>query len=267
MVRYRPGPSKEQPMSVVTPQVVYPDQDGKPMSDNTKQARWIFVLYGNLAAQFRSRDDVFVAADNLWYPVEGDAAIRQAPDVYAVFGRPKGDRGSYKQWEEGGVPLTAVVEILSPGNEPGDEPRKHLFYEEYGVEEYYVYDPDADDLTIYTRGPHGAAFRRRKPATFTSPRLGIRFDFSGEEMVAFGPDGGRSLTFDELKTREEQETARADREADRADREAARADQALAQAAAERQRNEQIRVLSRKRRADTATPEELAELDHLTDGD
>jgi Uma2 family endonuclease len=239
--------------SVVTPEVVYPDRDGKPMSDNTKQARWIFVLYGNLVAQYRDRDDVFVAADNLWYPVEGNDKIRQAPDVYVVFGRPKGDRGSYKQWEEGGVPLTVVFEILSPGNEPGEEARKLLFYEEYGVEEYYVYDPEDDLLKIWKRGPMGAAFQGCNPRRFTSPRLGIRFDLSGEELAVIGPDDKRFLTFEELKTLQEQETARADREA--------------ARATAAQELIERIKVLSRKRRAGTATPEELAELDRLTNGD
>ena len=30
--------------------IVYPESDGLPMSDNTRQFRWIVVLYGNLAA-------------------------------------------------------------------------------------------------------------------------------------------------------------------------------------------------------------------------
>ena len=33
-----------------------------------------------------------------------------------VFGRPKGYRGSYRQWEEGGIAPQVVFEILSPGN-------------------------------------------------------------------------------------------------------------------------------------------------------
>jgi Uma2 family endonuclease len=33
-----------------------------------------------------------------------------------VFGRPKGDRGSYKQWEENNIIPQVVFEILCPGN-------------------------------------------------------------------------------------------------------------------------------------------------------
>src|SRR4051794_9404762 len=71
--------------------IQYPERDGKPMADNTKQARWIFVLYGNLCALFREVSDVFVAADLFWYAVEGDPGAVQAPDVLVVFGRPRGD--------------------------------------------------------------------------------------------------------------------------------------------------------------------------------
>src|SRR5579872_875603 len=96
--------------------IVYPESDGQPMADNSRQFRWIFVLAGNLAAEYRDRVDVFVSGNQFWYPVEGEPEIRLAPDVYVVFGRPKGDRPSYKQWEEGGIPMTVVFEVLSPSN-------------------------------------------------------------------------------------------------------------------------------------------------------
>jgi hypothetical protein len=58
------------------PEVVYPSSDGKPMADNTLQFQWIVTIEGNLEALFRDREDVFVAGDNLWYPVEGEPEIR-----------------------------------------------------------------------------------------------------------------------------------------------------------------------------------------------
>jgi Uma2 family endonuclease len=78
--------------------VIYPDSDGQPMADNTKPFRWIVMIKENLELLFRDRPDVFVAGDLLWYPVAGDNTLRQAPDALVVFGRPKGDRGSYQQW-------------------------------------------------------------------------------------------------------------------------------------------------------------------------
>ncbi|TRV23640.1 MAG: Uma2 family endonuclease, partial [Microcystis wesenbergii Mw_MB_S_20031200_S109D] len=97
-------------------QIVYPDSDGNPMADNTRQFRWITTIKANLDWLFANNADVFVAGDLLWYPVEGDNKTRQAPDVMVAFGRPKGERGSYQQWKEENIPPQVVFEILSPGN-------------------------------------------------------------------------------------------------------------------------------------------------------
>jgi Uma2 family endonuclease len=50
--------------------IIYPDGDGKPMADNTKQFRWITVIYYNLEWLFAQDENVFVAGDLLWYPKE-----------------------------------------------------------------------------------------------------------------------------------------------------------------------------------------------------
>jgi hypothetical protein len=81
----------------------YPESDGEPMADNTLQFKWIAILKWNLEHLFASNPNVFVAGDHLIYPVEGDIATRQAPDVYVAFGPAKGDRGCCKVFEEGGV--------------------------------------------------------------------------------------------------------------------------------------------------------------------
>jgi hypothetical protein len=73
--------------------------------------------------------------------VEGQPKIRQAPDALVAFGRPKGYRGSYRQWVEGGIPPHVVFEVLSPNNRHNELIRKFQFYDRHGVEEYYVFDP------------------------------------------------------------------------------------------------------------------------------
>lgn len=113
--------------------VLFPDSDGKPMSDNTLQFEWIALIKQGMELAFRDRPDVFVAGDLLWYPDKTTDKIRQAPDVMVVVGRPKGYRGSYKQFNEEGVAPQVVFEIMFPGNRPGEMIRKYEFYEEYGV--------------------------------------------------------------------------------------------------------------------------------------
>ena len=68
-----------------------------------------------------------------------------------AIGRPKGDRGSYQQWREEGIAPQVVFEIRSPGNRLGEMHRKLRFYEQYGVSEYYLYDPDRLDFTGWMR--------------------------------------------------------------------------------------------------------------------
>ncbi|GBF78744.1 hypothetical protein AsFPU1_0133 [Aphanothece sacrum FPU1] len=76
--------------------LIYLESDGKPMADNTKQFRWIVVIKENLELLFRKDETIFIAGDLLWYPVEENNTLAQAPDTMVVFGRPKGDRGSYQ---------------------------------------------------------------------------------------------------------------------------------------------------------------------------
>ena len=189
--------------------IVYPDSDGKPMSDNTLQFRWIVTIKEGVDALFSHDPDVFVAGDLLWYPVEGEPKIRIGPDVLVVFGRPKGDRGSYKQWEEGGIAPQVVFEIVSPGNRLTELVRKLRFYQRYGVEEYYVYDPDDNSLFAYVRRGE-TLVRVRQLSDYVSRRLGIRFELSGPEMVVYRPDGQRFLTFEELQAAYDQQKRRAD---------------------------------------------------------
>jgi Uma2 family endonuclease len=180
------------------PKVDYPESDGKPMADNTKQFRWIQVIQGNLAALYRDDPNVFVAGDLLWYPVEGINEISNAPDVMVVFGRPKHDRGSYVQCEEDGIGPQVVFEVLSPSNSASEMMDKQVWYGDYEVQEYYVYDPQKNSLHAY-RLEHDWLRPLRFAKEFVSPLLKIRFDLTGSEMSVFYPDGRPFLTFEQLE--------------------------------------------------------------------
>src|SRR4051812_1358280 len=122
--------------------VYYPDSDGKPMAENTLQFEWIVKIKGGLDHLFADDRNVLVAGDLFWYPVEGHPETVIAPDAMVVFGRPKGHRPSYRQWEEGGIAPQVAFEVLSPANRFGEMSAKFDFYQRYGVEEYYIVNPD-----------------------------------------------------------------------------------------------------------------------------
>ncbi|NWJ98462.1 MAG: Uma2 family endonuclease [Chloroflexi bacterium] len=166
-------------------EIIYPESDGKPMADNTKQFEWILTLGGGLLALFEDRPDVFVAGDLLWYPKQGHPEVCAAPDAMVVFGRPKGYRGSYRQWEEENIPPQVTFEILSPGNSTEEMSLKRDFYERHGVQEYYIYDPDILKLTGWIR--RGVRLEPIAPMRgWVSPLLDLRFEFDG-------PDGELKL--------------------------------------------------------------------------
>jgi len=185
----------------------HPDSDGQPMADNTIQFHWIVVIKENLELLFSDRPDVFVAGDLLWYP-DKRSLVRQAPDAMVVFGRPKGDRGSYKQWSENNTAPQVVFEILSPGNRPAEMAKKLLFYQRYGVEEYYIYDPYKIELTGLLRSGDWLDPIEQLNG-WVSPRLGIRFELTSETLKIYRPDGQKFLTFAEIEDRAKQAEQRA----------------------------------------------------------
>jgi Uma2 family endonuclease len=177
--------------------VLYPDDDGLPISDNTLQFGWIVKLKEGCEALFQDNPDVFVAGNLLWYPIEGDNKTRRAPDAMVVFGRPKGYRGSYKQWEEDNIAPQVVFEVLSPGNTLSEMALKLQFYTRFGVEEYYLYDPDNNDLTGWKRTETGLTVIESFNG-WVSPRLGVQFVLAEPELEVIRPDGQRFLSYVEL---------------------------------------------------------------------
>jgi len=216
-------------MSTSTPpavqsEIFYPDTDDQPMAENTLQYEWIVTIKEGSERALRDRPAAFVAGDLFWYPVQGHPEIVQAPDILIAIGRPRGHRLSYKQWEEGGVAPQVVFEILSPSNRPTAMGEKLKFYERYGVEEYYIYDPEYIELAGYLRG-QGRLEPIAEMNGWTSPRLGIRFDMSGPELMVYGPDGERFLTFRELAEQRDQLAEQRDQLAEQRDQLAEQRDQ------------------------------------------
>jgi Uma2 family endonuclease len=234
--------------------IIYPDSDGQPMAENTKQFDWIVTLVGGLQTLFADNPNVFVAGDLLWYPVEGDNKTRIAPDALVAFGRPKGHRGSYKQWEEGGVAPQVVFEVLSPGNTRKEMAGKLVFYDRYGVEEYYLYDPDNGRLQGWLR-QEGRLVEIAWMRGWTSPRLGVHFELDGVDLCLTGPDGQCFVTYLELAQRAEraeQAAQRAEQAAQRVAQQAQRAEQAAQRAAAAESELARLRALLKQQGIDFA---------------
>ncbi len=191
------------------------------MAENTKQFDYIVTVKGGLDSLYRDDPNVFVAGDHFWYPVEGNPKIRTAPDVMVAFGRPKGHRGSYMQWREGGIAPQVVFEIWSPGNRYGEMMRKFDFYQRYGVEEYYLYDPETGELCGWLR--KGDVLEEITEMTnWVSPRLKVRFVLAGGELQLFGRNGKKFESYVELAEKAQKLEKQQEKDRQRADQLAAK---------------------------------------------
>jgi Uma2 family endonuclease len=219
------------------PEITYPESDGQPIAENTKQYEYIVTIKGGMDGVFRNDPNVFVAADLFWYPVEGKNKIRTAPDTMVVFGRPKGHRRSYLQWQEGNIAPQVVFEIISPGNRGKELKRKFKFFQKHGVEEYYAYDPDEETLEGWLRKDRKLA-QISDMQGWVSPRLNVRFELHDGALVLFGPDGERFASYLELVERSEL----AEREKEMAEREMELAKREKELAEREKEQAERVRL-------------------------
>jgi Uma2 family endonuclease len=212
------------------PVELYPDSDGQPMADNTRQWDYIALIKNGFDVLFQDRPDVFVGGDLLWYAEEGNPKERLAPDALIAFGRPKGYRGSYKPWAENGVEPQVVFEVLSPSNTRAEMEKKLLFYQKHGVEEYYEYDPDRGELLAWSRQEGWGLVPVEDVYSWVSPRTGVRFQMEGLDLVILRPDGMPFLNAIEMNAVAEKSKARAMEERSRAEKEKARAEKEKARA-------------------------------------
>jgi len=225
-------------MQVTTEEIIYPCSDGQPMADSTIQYKLIVTIKEGCELLLKDDPNVFIAADLLWYPVEGRTDISQAPDVMVVFGRPKGDRRSYLQFREDNIPPQVVFEIRSFSDSQIKMNKKCSFYNRYGVEEYYLYDPQQNELTGWQR-IEGMLEVIEPMEGWISPRLGVRFELGSEGLEIYRPDGEKFLSYSEINAERLLERRRAEEASQRAEEASQRAEEASQRAEEASQRAEQ----------------------------
>ncbi|MBC8136038.1 MAG: Uma2 family endonuclease [Fibrella sp.] len=210
-------------------EIFYPESDGKPMADNMTQHRWMSLIFGNLERRYKDDPNVLVCTDLLWYPLQNNRDFNLAPDVMVVFGRPRWERRSYKQWEEDGIAPQVVFEIVSNSNSIHEMFTKVAHYGASGVEECYIYDPDSGGLDAIT---FVDAKMMVVPVLYewTSPRLGVRFvPQERADMEIYFADGSPFLSNKEMDSLLAFRTEERDQALERANAERGRAEKAEAE--------------------------------------
>jgi Uma2 family endonuclease len=191
-------------------EIYYPDSDGKPMGETDYHVQTITYLYQTLSAFFSSATDVKVLADIMFYYEEGNPRKVFAPDVMVVKGVGNHPRRSYKLWEEKQFPQV-IFEISSRKTWGDDLNKKWFLYQQFGVKEYYIFDPEYDYLPeplIAYRVKRGELKQVPvKNSRIFSEEIGLEIVDTGEGLRLYNPE-----TKQFMKTLSEEHQAREEAE-------------------------------------------------------
>jgi Uma2 family endonuclease len=224
-------------MSTTEKPLHYPETDGKPMAETDVHIDVLIYLREALRDYFREAPQVYVAGNMLLYYEEGNPAAYVAPDVFVVQGVAKGERRTYRLWEEG-QPPAVVFEITSRGARLEDLGTKRALYAMLGVREYFVYDPLGEYLQPPLQGYQlqEGEYQRMPPGgegELASHGLGLELRVEeGRLRLVNRATGERLLTPAEAQAARRAETAA--RQAEAAARQAEAAARRAAEAEVER---------------------------------
>src|SRR5262247_2145283 len=187
--------------------IYYPERDGKPMAETDVHIDVLIYLREALRDYFRNEPQVYVAGNMLFYYEEGNPAACVAPDVFVVQGVAKGERRTYKLWEEG-QPPAVVFEITSRGTRLEDLGTKRALYAMLGVREYFLYDPLGEYMQPPLQGYRlqEGEYQRMPPGgegELASRELGLELQLEAGRLRVVHP-----TTYERLLTPAEAQAAR-----------------------------------------------------------
>ena len=184
-------------ISITQQPIHYPETDGKPIAETDVHIDVLIYLREALRDHFRDAPQVYVAGNMLLYYEEGNPAACVAPDVFVVQGVAKGERRTYRLWEEG-QPPAVVFEITSRGTRLEDLGTKRALYAMLGVREYFLYDPLGEYLQPPLQGYRlqEGEYQRMLPGSggeLASQELGLELRVEEGRLRLVNPATGERL--------------------------------------------------------------------------
>lgn len=192
-------------ISSTTPtEIFYPSSDGEPVAETYVHFCALIVTLQVLRQYLLGRQATVLANQFLYY-AQGYPKLRVAPDVMVIFDVPPGGRDNYKIWEEGQVPAV-VFEITSEGTRQQDLGFKKTLYEQLGVKEYWLFDPNGEWIEEKLRGYrlHREAYElieddgRSPVEDDRSQPLQLRLQVEGQLIRFYRETGEKLLSPDEM---------------------------------------------------------------------
>ena len=224
--------TKKDHVSYVPTDVLYPEEDGKPMAASDLHRRQLFWTLEALEAHFSHNPSVYISGGILMYYVEGSPNKSISPDVLVSFGIGMKARRTYLVWEEGKVP-EFVMEFSSKNTYQNDLTDKMEIYASLEIQNYFLYDAEGLYLPSQLIGFElvNGVYVEVQPdenGGVRSSSLGLDFRIRDQEIGIYDP-----VASEWVKTRAETAEARAEQEATERQKETTRAETAEARAAQE----------------------------------
>ena len=168
----------------------------KPMAETDIHREQIYYLIESLKIYFNHLDDVYVTGNNLFYYDSEDHRKVFSPDVMISFDVSNQTRHVYKLWEEKVFPQV-IFEVSSRLTWGEDLNQKWLLYQQNGVKEYYVFDPEYDylpeSLVAYRLINGELRLVPVENGRIFSDELGLEVVDTGEGLRFFNPATQESL--------------------------------------------------------------------------
>ncbi len=182
------------------------DLEHERIAYNTEQFEQIVLIKSGLDAEFADKDEIFVAGDLIWFPDAQESSRHIVPDVMVVA-RPKAQREAYRQWLEDGIAPLVVFEIAAPADTFTQLLKKYKFYEQYGVQEYYLLRPENQTVEAWIRHAN-ELIAVENIHDFQSPSLGITFKVLADKIEIYHSNGRKFETYSEISARTEKRNLR-----------------------------------------------------------
>ncbi len=171
-------------------EIIYPEQREDDMGETSIHAKLINRFLAMLLYFFEQREDVFLSSNMNLYYEEKNPNKWYAPDLLIAFGVPNHERSSYQVWKENVFPQV-IFEVASEQTWDNDVGKKYKNYERFGVEEYYILDPEfaflpAPMLAFHRQGERLLSVPVDDGKIF-SPRLGLEIVRADNTFRLFNP--------------------------------------------------------------------------------
>ena len=191
------------------------------MPDSTWQGYALCRQGDALLARYERCPNIFIGINLMLRYRDGADTRALVPDIFVVFGVPAKGRPSYEVWKEGKVP-DFVLEVASQGTYGKDLGSKKDTYEELGVPEFCVFDPQGGmhrprlQLFRLEDGVYEPVSGRSGSdgsLAVTSETLGLELRLEDDRLRLWDPEAQEYLLDrNEERTRYEAERARCEEE-------------------------------------------------------